>query len=180
MFENLRRDRARYIELGIPWQAHAGFWIGAIYRFGVWAQGLGNPLLRLGPMLLYRIVKQPWRFFLNVEVPVAARIGPGFCLVHPRNVMIGPGCQIGQDCVIFHGVTLGKGAVQGFPRIGDGVHIFVGACVLGPVAVGNGSMIGANCVITRNVPEASVVALAPNRVFPVGRFAQVVKVQGDA
>jgi serine O-acetyltransferase len=175
MLEKLRRDRARYRELEIPWHVHPGFWIGAIFRLGAWARALRNPLFRLPLMLIYRVAKQPWRFFLNVELPVTARVGGGLCLVHPRNILIGAGCEIGEDCVIFHEVTLGRGAVPGLPRIGNKVHIFVGARVLGPVTVGDGSMIGANCVVTRNVPPDSVVAQAPNRVMPLQRFAQVTK-----
>lgn len=166
MFENLRRDSAKYESIG-GWYAHPGFWIVAIYRLGVWAHSL-PAFLRIPMWMLYRIVKLPFRVY-SVSLwagPGGARIGAGLCLIHPANVVIGQGVEIGEDCLIFHDVTLATGPASGRPKIGNHVDIYVGARVLGGVVIGDSSMIGANCVVTRNVPAGSIVLAAPSRVIP--------------
>lgn len=170
MLAELRRDLARYAEYGEAWCLHAGFWVTAVYRLGAWGRSLPW-MLRLPIGLVYRLLKLPIRLFLNVEIPAGAAIGGGLCLIHPSNILIGTGVSIGEDCLIFHEVTLGTGATPGLPRIGDRVQIFVGARVLGPVVVGAGTRIGANCVVTRNVAPNSVVLPAVNRVIPLSRLA---------
>jgi serine O-acetyltransferase len=167
MLENVRRDAARYEGLG-GWLTHPGFWIGATYRLGMWAHGMRNPLLRIPLWVLYRFLKIPLRLF-NVDVWAGSRgaaVGPGLCLIHPANVIIGKGVQVGEDCLIFHDVTIGTGPIPGVPRIGNNVDIYVGARVLGGISIGDGVMIGANCVVTRDVPARSVVMAAPARVLP--------------
>lgn len=86
--------------------------------------------------------------------------------MHPANVTIGPGVEIGEDCLIFQDVTLATGYIPGTPKIGNNVDIYVGARVLGGIEVGDGSMIGANCVVTKSVPPGSIVLVAPSRVIP--------------
>lgn len=167
LLHNLRRDAARYADCG-GWWANSGFWIVAAYRFGAWAHALPNGLLRLPMWVLYRLFRLPLRVF-SVHLWAGsggARIGPGLCLIHPSNVSIGAGVEIGENCLIFHDVTLGTGPMPGVPKIGNGVDIYVGARVLGGLVVGDRSMIGANCVVTRDVPAESVVLVAPNRVIP--------------
>jgi serine O-acetyltransferase len=167
MFENLRRDSARYAVLG-GWFTHPGFWIVAVYRFGMWAHGLPSPLLRLPMWVLYRIARIPFVFF-NVHLWAGrrgAKIGPGFCLIHPTNVSIGRLVEIGEGCLIFNDVTLGTGTIGNTPKLGDRVDVYVGARILGGVTIGHDSMVGANCVVTRDVPNASVVLSAPSRVIP--------------
>jgi serine O-acetyltransferase len=167
MFENLRRDSSKYARFG-KWYAHPGFWIVAAYRLGAWAHTLPSPFLRIPFLVLYRLVKLPLRIF-NVSLwagPHGARVGAGLCLIHPSNVMIGRGVEIGEDCLIFHDVTLGTGPVPGRPKVGNNVDIYVGARVLGGIVVGDHSMIGANCVVSRDVPAESIVVTAPCRVVP--------------
>jgi serine O-acetyltransferase len=173
MLEMLRRDRARYSHLG-GWARSPGFWVGAIYRFGVWAHGLPNALLRFPLVTLYRVVKLPWRILLNVYIPPSVRIGPGLCLIHPNNILIAPDVVIGANCLIFHEVTIGTGPTPGVPTLGDDVDVYVGARVLGGVTIGDNSMVGANCVVTRSVPAGSVVVAPPARIVPraLARVAQ--------
>ena len=168
MFESLRRDAARYADVG-GWYSNPGFWHGAVYRFGIWANSLPTAFLRIPARILYRLARFPLRLFFNVDIWAGrgeSRIGGGLCLVHPNNIMIGHGVEIGTDCLIFHEVTLGVGPLPGFPKIGNGVDIYVGARILGGVSVGDNCMIGANCVVTRNIPSGSVVLAAPSQVIP--------------
>jgi serine O-acetyltransferase len=165
MFDNLRRDASRYEE---HWYASAGFWITAIYRYGMWASALPSPA-RLPMWIVYRIVRL--LFFRRYNVHLWAgrhgcRIGPGLYLIHPTNVMIGKNVEIGPDCLIFHDVTLGTGLVPGTPKIGANVDIYVGARILGGVKVGDRVMIGANCVVTRDVGSDMVVMPAAVRGLP--------------
>ena len=139
----------------------------AIHRFGMWVYTL--PIfLRLPMWMIYRILRLPF-FFYHVHLWAGAggtRIGPGIRLIHPTNVMIGKGVEIGEDCLIFHDVTLGTGQVPGTPKIGNKVDIYPGARVLGGITIGDRSMIGANCVVTRDVPPESIMLAAPGRVMP--------------
>ncbi len=167
MFENLKKDSTRYELLG-GWLRHPGFWIIAIYRFGVWADSFRNPLVRLPLWLLYRILHLPYILF-RIELWAGkggARIGPGFCLIHPANIYIGPNAVIGENCKLFHEVTLGTGHIPGTPTLGNNVDVFVGARVLGGIWIGDDAMISANCVVTKHVPPGSVVLSAPNRIIP--------------
>jgi len=165
MLDQLRRDAPRYAHLGGWWKS-PGFWVVALYRLGAWGHGLRNPLLRIPVVMAYRILKLPWRILLNVYLPPTAHIGPGLCLIHPNNILVAPGVVIGKDCILFHEVTLGTGPTPGVPTLGDGVDVYVGARVLGGVRIGDASMIGANCVVTRSIPPGSVVVAAPNRIVP--------------
>ncbi len=167
MFENLRRDSVRYKPLG-GWVSNTGFWIVAVYRFGVWADALPMPFLRIPMWIIYRLVRIPLRIF-NVVLWAGAggaRIGPGLCLIHAANIYIGKGVEIGENCLIFHEVTLGTGHIPGTPKIGDNVKIYVGARILGGVSVGDNSLVGANCVVTRDAPADSIILTPPSRAIP--------------
>ena len=167
MFENLQRDRAKYQR---QWYRHAGFWITAIYRFGNWADSLPTVILRTPMWLLYILLKMLSRAFsFNVYLWAGrrgTRIGAGLHLVHPANIMFGRGVEIGEDCEIYHEVTLGTGQIPGTPKIGNRVAIYPGARVLGGIAIGDGSMVGANCVVTKDAPAESVILASPSRVVP--------------
>src|SRR6266545_3596392 len=138
LLDALQRDRARYVELG-GWSRNIGFWVGATYRVGAWAHGLPSVFLRWPTVTLYRLAKIPWRIFLNVSISADTQIGGGLCLIHPHNIVVGAGVEIGEDCLIFHEVTLAHGAIPGFPKIGNKVDLYVGARVLGGIEIGDGS-----------------------------------------
>ena len=167
MFENLRRDITKYDDHG-QWFANPGFWIVAIYRLGMWADSLPSVFLRIPMWVLYRLVKLSVRRY-NVHLWAGSngpRIGAGLKLIHPTNIMIGRGVVIGEDCLIFHDVTLGTGQIPGTPKIGNNVDIYPGARVLGGITIGDRSMVGANCVVTRDVPPESIILTPPSRVIP--------------
>lgn len=167
MFDNLRRDITKY-EVDGRWYTNPGFWIVAIYRFGMWADSLPYKFFRIPLWVLYRLFKLP---FLGYHIHLwagrrGARIGPGLRLIHPTNVLIGGGVEIGEDCLIFNDVTLGTGQTPGMPKIGNNVNIYPGARILGGIKIGDHSMVGANCVVMRDVPPESIVLPPPNRVIP--------------
>ena len=167
MFENLRQDSVRYEPLG-GWYQHQGFWLIAIYRLGVWSDSVPFLPARMVIWLLYRLLRPIYRLY-NLDLWAGkrgAQIGPGFCLIHPANVYIGRGVVIGAQCKLFHEVTLGTGSLPGTPQLGDNVDIFVGARILGGVHIGSDSMVGANCVVMKDVPPCSVVMAAPTKTIP--------------
>lgn len=167
MFENLRRDIKTYEVYG-RWYTNTGFWIVAIYRFGMWSDSLPSNFLRLPMWLFYRLLKLAFRsnHILLWAGSRGARIGAGLRLIHPTNVLIGGDVEIGEDCLIFNDVTLGTGQTPGMPKIGNNVNIYPGARVLGGVTIGDNSMVGANCVVIRDVPPDSIVLSPPSRVIP--------------
>ena len=167
MFENLQRDIEKYEEHG-RWYANPGFWIVGTYRFGMWANSLPSKFQRIPMWILYRLLKLAFRHY-NIHLWAGnsgTRIGAGLKLIHPTNVMIGSGVEIGDNCLIFHDVTLGTGQIPGTPRIGNNVDIYPGARILGGVTIGDRSMVGANCVVTRDVPADSIILTPPGRVIP--------------
>jgi serine O-acetyltransferase len=129
---------------------------------------VSSPLLSWPMWLLYRLARLPLAVF-SVHLWAGrrgAKIGPGFCLIHPSNVSIGRFVEIGSGCLIFNDVTLGTGVIGNTPKLGSRVDVYVGARILGGVTIGDDTMVGANCVVTRDVPNSSVVLSAPSRVIP--------------
>jgi serine O-acetyltransferase len=120
--------------------------------------------LRLFPRLLSVIA----RFWSGVEIHPAAQIGTNLFIDHGTGVVIGETTQIGDDCVMFHNVTLGgtgKHAGKRHPTIGNNVYVGTGAILLGPITVGNNAKIGANSfVMMHDVPANSTVAGTPARL----------------
>ena len=165
MFETLRRDATRYRAWGGWWRC-TGFWVVATYRLGAWARDIRVPGVRILLLALAWIAKQPVRIFLHVELPFRALIGPGLALFHPYNVLVGSDVEIGEECTLYHEVTLGAGPDLRSPKLGAHVVVFAGARVLGDVTVGERSEIGANCVVLRNVPPYSLVVAALPRTIP--------------
>jgi serine O-acetyltransferase len=169
-WQDLRADARTYEHLG-GFQTCQGFWVGATYRLGKLSQRLPYPVGR-ALRVPYKVLDNLWRTILNVRISPQAEIGPGLCLIHPWNVLIGPS-RIGENCLIFHEVTLGTNANSrnAFPCIGDGVDIYVGARVLGQVTIEDGVTIGANCVVLNNVPKGATVAPPAVRIIPAAVVA---------
>jgi serine O-acetyltransferase len=120
---------------------------------------------------LARMTSHVGRFLTGIEIHPGASIGRRFFIDHGMGVVIGETAEIGDDCTLYHGVTLGgtswdKG--KRHPTLGDGVVIGAGAQVLGPITVGKNARIGSNAVVVRDVaPDATVVGV-PGRVVAAG------------
>lgn len=100
----------------------------------------------------------------GADLPPDADIGPGLHLPHPVGVVVGHGCEIGSDCTILQGVTLGERyAREGheYPVIGDNVVIGAGAKVLGRIQIGSNARIGANSVVLTDVPAGCTAVGIP-------------------
>jgi serine O-acetyltransferase len=134
---------------------------------------LAHPLYGLGFQFLGRLVSQIARFLTGLEIHPGARIGGGFFVDHGMGVVIGETAEVGENCVMFHNVTLGgTGHHQGkrHPTVGDNVFIGTAATLLGPITVGSNVRVGANSVI--------IMHDVPDNVTVVGAPARIVKLDG--
>lgn len=133
----------------------------------VWAHRLAHRLWTRGHKLAARLLSQWARARTGVEIHPGAMIGRRFFIDHGMGVVIGETAEVGDDVMMYHGVTLGGTSlkkVKRHPTIGDGVVIGTGARVLGPVVIGAHARIGANAVVVRDVPPDSVVVGVPGEV----------------
>lgn len=115
-----------------------------------------------------RVVLKHWEYKYHIRIPPAARIGPGLYIGHFGDVGVNSRAVIGANCNISQGVSVGqasRGRRQGYPVIGDNVFIGPGAKVIGRVRIGDNVAIGANCVVTRDIPDNAVVVGVPGRVI---------------
>lgn len=121
--------------------------------------------------LLARIVSQIAKFLTGVEIHPAARIGYGVVIDHGEGVVIGETAEIGNNVLIYQGVTLGgtgKDKGKRHPTIEDGVMLSCGAKVLGPFTVGKNAKIGAGSIVLKEVPPNATVVGIPGRIVKIG------------
>lgn len=113
---------------------------------------------------LARFISQISRFFTGIEIHPGAKIGRGLVIDHGMGVVIGETAEIGDNVLLYHGVTLGgtgKDKGKRHPTVGNNVVIGAGAKVLGPIYIGSNSKIGANSVVLNNVPEGATAVGIP-------------------
>jgi serine O-acetyltransferase len=133
-------------------------------------QRIAHTLYRLKVPVLPRLLMHLSRWMTGVEIHPAARIGRGFFIDHGMGVVIGETAVIGDNVTLFQGVTLGgTGKERGkrHPTVGNNVVIGAGAKVLGNITIGEGSIIGANAVVIRDVPGHSTVVGVPGRIAKI-------------
>ena len=133
----------------------------------IWAHRLANWLFRHRWYSIARVISQTSRFFTGIEIHPGATLGDRLFIDHGMGVVIGETCEIGNNVVIYQGVTLGgTGKEKGkrHPTIGNNVVIASGAKVLGSFRVGDNAMIGANSVVLNEVPPNSTVVGIPGRI----------------
>jgi serine O-acetyltransferase len=131
------------------------------------AHRLAYKLNRLGVPLLPRVISQVSRFFTGIEIHPGATIGRRFFIDHGMGVVIGETTEIGDDVLLYQGVTLGgTGNETGkrHPTLGNHVVVGTGAKVLGNIKIGNDVRIGAGSVVVHPVPDNSTVVGVPGRV----------------
>jgi serine O-acetyltransferase len=135
---------------------------------------LCHRLWRLKLRWLARMIAYIGRWITGIEIHPGATIGRRFFIDHGMGVVIGETAEIGDDCTLYHGVTLGGTTWQKgkrHPTLGNGVVVGAGAKVLGPITVGNNARIGSNAVVVKDVPENATVVGIPGRI--AGKVAGV-------
>ena len=121
---------------------------------------LSHACYQMKLFFLARLVSEVSRWMTGIEIHPGAQLGARLVIDHGFGVVIGETAVIGDDCIIFHGVTLGGmkfDPVKRHPTVGNKVLIGTGAKVLGPIKIGDGVKIGANAVVTKDVPAGATV-----------------------
>ncbi|MDR2454937.1 MAG: serine O-acetyltransferase [Bifidobacteriaceae bacterium] len=133
----------------------------------LWAHRLTHRMWREPSLkLAARLISQLVRCLTGVEIHPGARLGRRLFIDHGMGVVIGETAEVGDDVLLFHGVTLGgRSMVKGkrHPTLGNCVTIGAGAKVLGPIQVGDGARVGANSVVVHDVAPGGVVVGVPGR-----------------
>ena len=143
----------------------------------VWAHRLTSRLWRaggvprlLGSRFVARVLSQVARTATGVEIHPGATIGQRFFIDHGMGVVIGETAEVGDDVMLYHGVTLGGRSlakIKRHPTVGSRVTIGAGARILGPVEVGDDVQIGANSVVVKDIPDGAIATGIPAVVrFP--------------
>ncbi len=129
---------------------------------------IGHFLYRHKLFFLARLVSQIGRFFTGIEIHPGAKIGRRLFIDHGMGIVIGETATIGNDCTIYHGVTLGgtgKDKNKRHPDLGNNVMVGCGAKILGPIKIGNNVKIGANAVVVKAVEDNSTIVGIPRKGY---------------
>ena len=167
MFDRLREDITCVFERDPAarnsWEvltAYPGLHAVTVHRLSHW-------LWNHGFKWLARMLSHIMRWFTGIEIHPGARIGRRFFIDHGMGVVIGETAEIGDDCTLYHGVTLGGTSWKPgkrHPTLENCVVIGAGAKVLGPITVGQRAKIGSNSVVVKDVPENATVVGIPGHV----------------
>lgn len=184
MFENLLYD-ARSIANRDP-AAKSTFEVIVLYPgfHAIVMHRAAHWFYKRGMFFIARLISQINRFITGVEIHPGALIGRGLFIDHGMGIVVGETAEIGDNCTIYHGVTLGgtgKHTGKRHPTIGNNVLIGTGAKILGPFRVGDNSMIGAGSIVMEEVPadttitgpKARPVKRSGKRVIPSEELDQI-------
>lgn len=143
-------------EVGLYPSIHAVFWYRIAHFF--WLHKC---------KVFARFISQSARMFTGIEIHPGAKIGKGFFIDHGMGVVIGETAEVGDNCLLYHNVTLGGVSLaqtKRHPTLGNNVVVGAGAKVLGNINIGDNVKIGANSVVLKDVAPNSVVVGVPGRV----------------
>jgi serine O-acetyltransferase len=156
------------------WVAHdrdwtkPGFRAIAVQRFGVWRMTVQPKVLRAPFSLLYRAMYRHVRNVYGIDLPYTVQLGRRVIIEHQSAIVIHGDCQIGEDCILRQGVTLGNRYVEKpleAPKLGDRVNVGAGAKILGKITLGDDVNIGANAVVLIDVPAGGTAVGIPARLL---------------
>ncbi|NLN75142.1 MAG: serine acetyltransferase [Armatimonadetes bacterium] len=174
MFDNFKADIDRYVAYSGQSKLKLllltqGLWATAEYRYNRWVHlKVRIPVVRQ-LMKLFGLFWHKWiQMCTGIDLPCSTDIGKGLYIGHFGGIIIGDGVKIGEKCNISQGITIGfagRGDRWGSPTIGNGVQIYTGAVIVGKITVGDNAVIGANAVVTKDVPESAVVGGVPAKIL---------------
>ena len=168
MFNRIREDIACVFERDpaarSTWEVitcYPGFHALLMHRISHW-------LWRTRIRWLARFTSHCTRFLTGIEIHPGAKIGRRVFIDHGMGVVIGETAELGDDCTLYHGVTLGgttwnKG--KRHPTLARGVVVGAGAKLLGPISVGEGARVGSNAVVVKDVPAGATAVGIPARII---------------
>jgi serine acetyltransferase len=176
MFPNLAADLRHYSRFcygGAPlWRvgayilvAHPAAASVVLYRYGAMAWRTRVPVLRQILQLLYALVMPFVRLYAGVQIQPQTRIGPGLAILHFGTGVITRECEIGENCLLYHNVSIVTMKSQQGPRIGRNFYAGVGTTIIGDITIEDDVTCGAGSVVTRSIPKDAVVAGVPARIL---------------
>lgn len=148
----------------------------------IWAHRVAHWLWKTGWRGPARVLAQFTRFLTGVEIHPGATIGRRFFIDHGMGIVIGETAEIGDGVMLYHGVTLGGQVLtqtKRHPTIESNVTIGAGAKVLGPITIGSGSAVGANAVVTKDVPAEHIATGIPAKNRPRKKDERIKLVDPD-
>lgn len=174
MFDSFRADIDRYVVLrDKPWLyltlTEQGLWALAEYRFGHWVRkqihiSVVRQILKLISFIWHKLVE----IMTGINLSSEAELGKGLYIAHFGGIFVNSEVKIGEICNLSQGVTIGvggRGDKRGCPKIGDRVFIGPGAKVFGAVTIGSNVAIGANAVVTIDLPDDAIAVGVPAKVI---------------
>jgi len=166
-------DVDRYVYMGVGSWLYAlltkqGLWALAEYRFSHWVlTKVKTPVVRQVLKLISAILHKLIEITTGIDLPKYTKVGKGLYIGHFGGIIVHPEAEIGEYCNLSNDVTIGvngRGEKSGVPRVGDRVFIGSGARLFGAIKIGNDVAIGANSVVTKDVPDRAVVMGVPAKV----------------
>jgi serine O-acetyltransferase len=173
MLDNFRADIERYIALQQKsWLyllvARQGLWALAEYRFSRWVHTSVNvPLVRQILKVFCFIWHKLIEITTGIDIPNQVEIGKGLYIGHFGGIILNADVKMGENCNLSQGVTIGvggRGENSGSPKLGDRVFIGPGAKIFGSISIGNDVAIGANAVVTKDLPDNAVAVGVPAKI----------------
>lgn len=174
MLEKYRADLDRYVVTQKnSWLylmlTKQGLWALAEYRFSYWVRSkvklpIVKQILRIFGFIWHKMIE----ITTGIDIPNRTEIGSGFYIGHFGGIIINGGAKFGKNCNISQGVTVGvggRGENRGCPIIGDRVFIGPGAKIFGKIKIGNDVAIGANAVVTKDLPDYAVAVGIPAKII---------------
>ncbi|AZC13570.1 MULTISPECIES: serine O-acetyltransferase EpsC [unclassified Microbacterium] len=135
----------------------------------IWAHRVWHALWQRRLRFVARLGSQVTRWVTGIEIHPGAVIGRRFFIDHGMGIVIGETAEVGDDVMLYHGVTLGGRQREGgkrHPTLLDGVAVGAGAKILGPITIGARCVVGANAVVTKDAPADSVLVGVPAKPRP--------------
>ena len=157
------------------WRAHGCDWTGpgfravAVHRFGVWRMTVEPKILRAPFSIVYRMLYRHVRNVYGIDLPYSVKLGERVIIEHSSGIIIHGSAEIGDDCILRQGVTLGNRYMDkpfDAPHLGKRVNVGAGAKILGAVTIGDDAQIGANAVVLCDVPANASAVGVPARIIP--------------
>jgi serine O-acetyltransferase len=174
MLDELRADIDRYVVTHKKFWLYLvltqqGLWALAEYRFSRWVRTKVNiPIARQLLIILCFIWHKLIEMTTGIDIPNQVEIGKGLYIGHFGGIFIFADVKMGENCNLSQGVTIGSGGRgnnSGCPKLGDRVFIGPGAKIFGSITIGNDVAIGANAVVTKNLPDKAVAVGVPAKII---------------
>jgi serine O-acetyltransferase len=159
-------DLARFRSHRYSGWGSEGFWALAIYRLQKVIRGCRPQWLWAPARLGLSVVRKLFTMITHIDIDPAAEIGPGLLIPHVGTIRVHGDTEMGADCSLYHGCTIGAGPRPGGAKIGDHVYIACNSSIIGAVTIGDSAVIAANTLVIDDVPLGTTAIGVPARILP--------------